>query len=169
MSLREDNHEFFFEEPVTIEMQLIDGRAQESDINFAILESFILLRGKNIFALNFHGRPVFAMLKYNLADRCSQSRRHTDAHNAGLAFLRVARGLRCMAGLNDQLAGFLEKRLTGFGELHAALIAREQRDAQILFQLPDLTAEWRLRDVQLLCGSAEVAVLRNGKKVANVT
>jgi len=150
-------------------MQLIDGRTQESDIYLAVLESFILLRGKNILTLHFHGGPVFAMLEYNFADRRSQTRRDADADNAGLAFLRVARSLRSMTGLYDQLTRFLEKRLSGFGQLHAALIAREKRDAQILFQLAYLTAERRLRDVQLLCGPAEIAVLRNREKVANVT
>jgi hypothetical protein len=48
-------------------------------------------------------------------------------------------------------------------------IAHKQLDAEVVFQLADLTAQGWLRDVELLRGLTEVEVFRDGNEVANVT
>ena len=49
-----------------------------------------------------------------------------------------------MTRLHDEFARFFEKSLAGIGQFDFAFIANQQRDAEIVFQLTDLTAERRL-------------------------
>jgi hypothetical protein len=72
-------------------------------------------------------------------------------------------------GLHHQLSGFLKKGTSGFGQLDPPLVAHKQHHPQIVLQLTDLTAQGRLRNVQLLRRSPEVQVLRDGDKVSNVS
>jgi len=51
---------------------LIDGRAQEADVDLLFAESFVLEVGKKIAAFDFDGRETAAMFKHDLADRASQ-------------------------------------------------------------------------------------------------
>ena len=53
-------------------MREIYGRAQETDINLAVFQRFILQRGKNIATFDFHGRKVLAMFENDFADGASQ-------------------------------------------------------------------------------------------------
>jgi hypothetical protein len=52
----------------------------------------------------------------------------------------------------------------GRGDLYASPGAVEQPDPDFLFQLPDLLAERRLRNVQSFRGSAEMKLFGNGDK-----
>ena len=57
----------------------------------------------------------------------------------------------------------------GFGRLHAAGMAHEQSDAQVLFELPDLHAKRGLRDVQLLCRARHIAGLDHADEIFELT
>ena len=61
-----------------------------------------------------------------------------------------------------------QERPPGVGELDVALGAREQLDAEFVFQTFDLLAERWLRDMQLLCRAAEMQFLGYGDEVAEV-
>ncbi len=54
-------------------------------------------------------------------------------------------------------------------KLDAPLVAFEQLNPEIFFQLLDLPAQRRLRDVQPLRRFAEIQILRNGDEVSDVT
>ena len=109
------------------------------------------------------------MCEDHFADHTSEPGGEANPHNSGFSFLRVARGFGRVTRLHDEFSSLLEKRVSRLGQFHAPLVANQERDAQILFQLADLTAQWRLRDVQLLRGFPEVEVFRDGDEVANVT
>ena len=61
-----------------------------------------------------------------------------------------------------------QQHLTGGGELDAALGAAEQRDPQLLLQLPDLQAEGRLRDPEPCRGAGEVELIGDGDEAAEL-
>jgi hypothetical protein len=44
----------------------------------------------------------------------------------------------------------------------------EQSDAKFVFEIPNLTAQWRLRDVKLRCRAGYILQFRNGNEVAQV-
>ena len=83
--------------------------------------------------------------------------------------MSVASRLHRMSGLRHQFPGFFEKDVAFLGQGYAAFIAQKQRNAKVLFQLSNLAAEGRLRDVQLLRRFAEVKAFRNRYKVPNMT
>jgi hypothetical protein len=109
------------------------------------------------------------MFEYDFADHSSESGSETNPDNSGFSFLCVPCGFGRMACLHDEFSGLLEKRAARFGQFHAALVAHKEGDAEILFQLTDLTTQRRLRDVQLLSSLREVEVFRDGDEVSNVT
>ena len=127
------------------------------------------MAGENILAFDLDRGPALAMLEYHFADRSSQPGGDADSHNSGFSLLRVPRSFRCVTRLHDQLSGLLQKHVSRFGQLHAPIIAHQQRDAQIFLQCPDLTAQRWLRNVQLLRSLPEIEVFRNGDEVSNVT
>lgn len=59
-------------------------------------------------------------------------------------------------------------QLAGIGGTHAPAGAVEQLHAQLLFQLPHLLRQGRLRNVQRLGGAGEVAMLDDSEQVAQV-
>jgi hypothetical protein len=63
----------------------------------------------------------------------------------------------------------LQQLLAGFGQRHAPRRPHEEFDAQLIFQLPNLHADGRLRNVNSLGGSSEGAGLGNGHKSSQLT
>jgi hypothetical protein len=108
------------------------------------------------------------MFEYHLADHPSQPGSDADPDDAGFSFLGVASRLHRVSGLHHQLSRFIEKYLSGLRQRDAPLISQKEGHAQIFLELADLTAQRRLRDVQLLRRLAEVQVFRDSDKVANV-
>ena len=108
------------------------------------------------------------MFKYNSADHPTQSGSDADPDDPGFSFLGVASRLHRVPGLHHQLPRFIEKYLSRLGERDAPLISQKEGHAQIVLELADLTAQRRLRDVQLLRRLAEVQVFRDSDKVPNV-
>ena len=110
-----------------------------------------------------------AMFRYDPAHDSTQPRGNADLHDPGFSFLGVACGLRRVSSLHHQLSSLVQKDVPRLGQLHMALVAHKERDAQVFLQLADLTAQRRLCDVQLLRGLAKVKVFGDGQEVANVT
>ena len=91
-----------------------------------------------------------------------------DREPADLAALdapRLAR--RVLDGVED-LARAHEERRPGRGQLDLALVAQQQRRADLLLELADLLAQRRLGHVQALRRAAEVQLLGDGDEVAQV-
>jgi hypothetical protein len=59
----------------------------------------------------------------------------------------------------------VHQQLPGLGGFDGVGGAVEETDAQLLLQLPDLSAQRRLGDVQPFCGPGEVPVLGDGQEV----
>ena len=78
---------------------------------------------------------------------------------------RLARGV--LDGVED-LARAHEERRAGRGQLDLALVAQQQRRADLLLELADLLAQRRLGHVQALRRAAEVQLLGDGDEVAQV-
>ena len=79
--------------------------------------------------------------------------------------------LRHRDGLVDaaqDAARAVEQRLAGQRQLDAVRGAPEELDADELLERPDLAAQRRLREVQLLGGAAEVELLGDGHERAQV-
>jgi hypothetical protein len=81
----------------------------------------------------------------------------------------VASRFHRVASLRHKLSRFFEKDPAFLRQGHTPLIAQKEGNTKVLFQLSNLAAEGRLRDVQLLRRFAEVKALRNGYKVPNMT
>ena len=62
----------------------------------------------------------------------------------------------------------LEQSPSGNGERDASLGAVEQPDPELEFELADLLADRGLRDMQALCRTAEVQLLRDGDEIPQV-
>jgi pimeloyl-ACP methyl ester carboxylesterase len=74
-------------------------------------------------------------------------------------FRRSPRRLR----LSQRQPGMVEKGLAGGGQLDAAHAAADQLDANLAFEIADLTAEGRLRRVQPFLGRERQAALFGGR------
>ena len=109
------------------------------------------------------------MFEDYFADRSPQPGGDADPDNSGFSFLGMSRGFGRMTCLHDQLSCLFKEGVSRLGQLDSALVAHKERDAQILFQVTDLTAQGWLRDVQLLSGFSEVEVFRDGDEISNVT
>ena len=66
----------------------------------------------------------------------------------------------------EQRTGVGQQLSAGVGQRYAVAIPGEQQGAEILLQRPDLAAERRLRDMQLIGGAAEVQPVGHGDEVA---
>lgn len=63
----------------------------------------------------------------------------------------------------------IEKRPTGSGELNTASAPRQQLDADLVFQIPDLATERRLRRMEPpFGGECEAALLGDGNEIAKM-
>jgi hypothetical protein len=87
-------------------------------------------------------------------------------------FLRLCRAPRRLArgiDLRQRQPRVIEKRFSGGGELDPMDAAREQRRADLIFEIADLAAQRGLRGVQpLLGGNGEAAFLRDRHEIAQV-
>ncbi len=73
-----------------------------------------------------------------------------------------------MVHLAQRPGGIPEKRLARLGEHHALADAVEHRMAELLFQLPDLVRQRRLRDVHAFGGAGEGEALRQSDEITQV-
>ena len=63
MRLGQENNEILLEEQLTIEVDLVDGGAEETNINFTLAQGLILKAGADVLALNLQRREPFAVLQ----------------------------------------------------------------------------------------------------------
>lgn len=102
------------------------------------------------------------------AHHSSQPGGNPDAHNAAFSLLRVTRGFSRVPSLYHQLPGFVDENCSRFCQLHMPLVAHKKRNAKVIFQLPDLAAQRRLRHVKLLRRFAEVQIFSDREEISDV-
>jgi hypothetical protein len=66
-------------------------------------------------------------------------------------------------------AGFREKDAPGFGEPHGFRAVVEKRNAQFIFEVANLPAQRRLRNVKPRGGARHVLFFSDGDEVSQVT
>ena len=112
-----------------------------------------------------------AELADGACDQRMERRRGREAHGdaAGLA-ARGAAGLHGGAFDRGQdRLGIGQEGTAGIGQADAARMAQQQRRADLALQRPDLLAERRLLHVQLLGRARDMAFVRDGDEVAEVS
>ena len=72
-----------------------------------------------------------------------------------------------IGSLQDR-AGFGEKDASGLGQPHGLHAVLEQRDAKFNFQIPDLPAQGRLRDVKSRRRACHVLFFGDGNEKASI-
>jgi hypothetical protein len=77
----------------------------------------------------------------------------------------VKKPIICQGGGQQRLRR-VQELAAGFGQLNSAARPDEELDAQLLLELPDLTAQGRLGKIQLRRRPAEVHFLGDGNEVA---
>jgi hypothetical protein len=130
---------------------------------------------------NLGGRDHFPEAEFHLGiapavrlDGCRQFRKHDGAAEADResALLSAAEASdlgEIVLNLVERAAGPLGKETAGESQSHAPGRAVEEAMAHQFFETSDLLAERRLSDAQAIRRPAEVQVLRNREKVAEVT
>ena len=68
MCSRQDDNKFFFEEQLAVQVDLVDGRPQKANVNFALAQRLILKAGEDIPALDVDCGKLRAVLEYYLAN-----------------------------------------------------------------------------------------------------
>ena len=74
-----------------------------------------------------------------------------------------------MFSLSHDNPGLLDEHLAGLGEPHVPIRSLKKLNAEFLFELPDLLAEWRLTDMEALRGLAEMQRISHGDRISEVT
>ena len=82
-----------------------------------------------------------------------------------MLFERVARALHAL----EDVSRVREKRLARLREHHSARRALEERRTELVFEPPNLSADRGLRDAELARGAADVASLRDGDEVFDLS
>jgi len=103
--------------------------------------------------------PVFLQHPWQGLD--GHRRQHGDAQRTTLQMQLLMRVVHGVVHVTQQAASLLEKTQAGGGQLHAARVARQQRQAEGVFEFAQAVAECRLRQVNLLGGATETAVFGN--------
>jgi hypothetical protein len=102
------------------------------------------------------------------ADRLHTGARHADrdlARDGVATFLDLALGLGHRA---QDDAGVLVEPLGRGGGLHAARFALEQRRSELGFEVGNVMAQRRLRDIGLVGGARQIALLVDGDEIAKL-
>ena len=164
-----DDDKLLFEQQFTIQVSVVDGGTEKANVNFSVSQRLILQAGAEVLALHVQCGEALTVLRYGRAEHASQTGGNANLNGAAFSFMSVASRFHCMSGLRHKLSRFFEKDAALLSQGHAPFIAQKEGNTKVLFQLSDLAAEGRLRDVQLLRCSAEVEALSNRYEVPNMT
>jgi len=74
-----------------------------------------------------------------------------------------------MFSLSHDDPGLLDEHLARLGEPYVPIRSLKKLNAQFLFELPDLLAEWRLTDVQAFGRLSEMQRISDGDRISEVT
>jgi len=169
MCLWQDDEEFFLEEKLAVQVDLVDRRSQKAHVDDAFQQRLVLVSGKNIFAFDVDAGSALAMFEYGFTHHAAQARGDADTNDARLSRLCVSRGFAGMSSLDDQFSCLLEERMSGACKFNFALIAYQKNHAEILFELANLAAQRRLRNVELFGGASKIQIFSDGDEVTDVS
>jgi hypothetical protein len=104
-----------------------------------------------------------------IADGGAESGANADAEDWGPSPPRATRGVARASSLHDESPRFVEKRNARTSQFDVALGARKKLHAELVFELANLTAQRRLRNVKLSGGAGKTEAFRHRNEIANVT
>jgi hypothetical protein len=138
-----------------------------------LVEQPLLERGRDALAdLQSGGRPARPeRLEDHRSDEKPRGRRHAERDMAGENLLGGPHLVGDLAKGEQQGFGALQQQRSGARQGDAAAVTREQLDAEFVLELSQLTAQGRLRDVQLLGRPADAAAagdMHEGAEFANI-
>ena len=128
--------------------------------------------GTSISPRNEKSMPGSSSRRVRASARQQAVRRRADAADRQPADQALLDPLRLVPGLVDggeDLAGPVEVRRPGIGQVDPPGGTAQQRHPQLGLELTDLLGQRRLGHVQPLGGPAEVPLLGDGDEVAQVT
>ena len=112
-----------------------------------------------ILAGDFHAGMIPDVARADAIERVPQSPRHADAHDARASSFHAVRGFDELVGDRAETPGLVEQEAAAIRQRNALRPANEQLGADFAFELLDLAAERRLRDVQPARGIREAQFL----------
>ena len=161
--------QFLNEQSFFLEARIVDGEADDGEIEFAIATQLEQVRGGVFLDDDFYFWMDFAEGRDHIRQKIRRdggqhSHRHASAQ-LSVAFTQFA--LRHL-DLGEDALRARQEAFAGVGELGAARQAVEEAFAQLLLELLDLLAERGLGNVALLGGAREVARPGHGDDVTQL-
>ena len=170
MHVRQRHHDRLLEHGLERQPGPAAGRAQEADVEPAVVELAQLLGRPHLVQPQRDVRRLHAKRAQQLGhERVHGRADEADGEAPDLAALHAPRLARGVLDRGEDLARADEERRPGGGQLDLALVAQQQRRADLLLELADLLAQRRLGHVQALRRAAEVQLLGDGDEVAQVS
>jgi len=104
----------------------------------------------------------------DLVDDFAEARRHRDAERVGQPFLCAPREVDERRRIAEHDARLRQQHGAFRRQLHAGRRADEELHAELVFELTDVAAERRLRDVEMPCSPGEAARLGDRRELAKM-
>ena len=124
---------------------------------------------QDVFALNFYSGIPLGVFCKNRAHRRTQAGSQSNSNDSALFGRPGTNDVNGAFHLRNQKPSFPQELLARRSQIDAAMIPPEKLSPNFLFPLPDLPAEGRLGDVQLLGGSRKVEFLRDRNEISKVS
>ena len=169
MTLVDDDDEALLEQRLAVDGAMIVDVAQDADVDRALPQRVVLPARHHVETLDRQLRLPLDQVHADAVDHLAETRRDADLHHAHRAVLHPCGELQEAARVGEQVARLLEQHRALAGEVHAGRGAHEQLDAELVFELADVTAERRLRDAKLARRLGEAARLGDGGERAQMT
>ncbi len=167
---RQRHHQPFAADGQEVDMAALNRRTQHADVEPSLGQGFDLARREHIDPqLKVDLRKCLLVAEQDAREhRVHRGTGEAERQPPDLPVLGARRRTARAVGRGEHCARLRHEGAAGFGQCHLPLGAMEQSDAEIVLELLDLARQRRLSDVQPFRRTAEVKLLGNGKKVAEV-
>lgn len=167
---RDGEHQRLGLDDVQVEVAAGDRRAQHADVECAVAQLFALLAGEQVGVhLEFDlGQPVLQRAGHLRQVRQGGGTGEADPGEPAAAVGDAPGSARARLDCLQDPLGLGQEEPAGRGDLHLPRRAAQQRDAELVLQLPDRVRKRGLGEVQAFGGAAEVAGLGDGGEVPQV-
>lgn len=166
---RERRHKRFLKDDFLAQIGAIHARANEAGVESPFAQQPKLVRGAKFEQCQLDLGKASVKGAQNRWQGSIKGRVHeANRKLADLALVRPACYAHSMIRLGKGAASLLQELLSRMRQAYFAPRALEKLQAKLAFQALDLLAEWRLGDVQLFGGPAEMQFVSYGDEVAQV-
>ena len=142
---------------------------QQGDVQLAIAQSAQHFLGGQVMKLNPHAGIRFLKASQRTREQFHRQRRRVaDVDFATLSVRNRFHHLHRFTGSLHNRAGFREKDFPSFGEPHGLRAMVEKRNAQLVFEVANLPAQRRLRNMKPRGCTRHVLLFSDGDEVSQV-